>query len=158
MANVRRRAALPAGQGFVRSVELLRDEVPSFDAVAAGFNAEGGSKQFHFSTRRTESELPKHLRLARGARRERDAFFLRAEPFFNAATYLENTDPDLLQAYGGKSLHEQSHGQSFLALVQHRFRGDGLYLLDEPEAALSPNRQLSLLKLMSSSSRAQARR
>jgi predicted ATPase len=117
-------------------------------AVAAGFNAEGGSKNFRFSTRSTESVLPKYLRLARGIRRERDGFFLRAEAFFNAATYLENTDASLLDAYGGRSLHEQSHGESFLALAQHRFRGDGLYLLDEPEAALSPSRQLTLMSII----------
>jgi predicted ATPase len=113
-------------------------------AIAVGFNAEGGSKSFKFSTRSSESDLSKYLRVARSARRERDGFFLRAEALFNAATYME----EIGVQYGGKSLHEQSHGESFLALVQHRFGGDGLYLLDEPEAALSPTRQLSLLRIM----------
>lgn len=117
-------------------------------AQLAGFNPEGGSKNFHFSTRKTESDLLMFLRVTRGVTRERDGFFLRAESFFNAATYLEQTDPGLLAYYGGRSLHEQSHGESFLALAQHRFRDDSLFLLDEPEAALSPSRQLSFLALM----------
>ena len=115
-------------------------------AIAVGFNAEGGSKNFAFANRPSESDLSKHLRVARSARRERDGFFLRAESFFNAATYIDGTAGTA--AYGGKSLHEQSHGESFLALAQHRFRGNGLYLLDEPEAALSPARQLSFLTIM----------
>jgi predicted ATPase len=125
-------------------------------AVAAGFNAEGGTKNFAFATRRSESELHRHLRLARSPRRARDGFFLRAESYFNVATEIERLDedaspwagPPILPAYGGRSLHEQSHGESFLVLVRRRFRGEGFYILDEPEAALSPNRQLSLLALM----------
>jgi predicted ATPase len=113
-------------------------------AISVGFNAEGGSKNFAFSTRSSESDLSKYLRVARSARRERDGFFLRAEALFNAATYIEQVGVQ----YGDKSLHEQSHGESFLALAQHRFGSAGLYLLDEPEAALSPARQLSLLKIM----------
>jgi predicted ATPase len=115
-------------------------------AVLLGFNAEGGSKNFSFSTRPSESELPRHMRAVRGSRRERDGFFMRAESFFNAASYIE--DVGVLESYGGRSLHEQSHGESFLALARHRFRGEGLYLLDEPEAALSPARQLTLLAIM----------
>jgi predicted ATPase len=122
-------------------------------AVAAGFNAEGGTKNFAFATRRSESELHRHLRVARNVRRPKDGFFLRAESYFNVATEIERLDADpggprVIDSYGGVSLHEQSHGESFLALVRHRFRGDGLYILDEPEAALSPNRQLALLALM----------
>jgi predicted ATPase len=123
-------------------------------AVAAGFNAEGGSKNFRFATRRSESELHTALRLARGARRERDGFFLRAESYFNVATEIEKLDeepgpgPPILPAFGGISLHEQSHGESFLALAANRLRGNGLYVFDEPEAALSPSRQLSLLKII----------
>jgi len=119
--------------------------------VALGYNAEGGSMNFHFATRPSHSELHEYLRIAKGARRPRTGFFLRAESFYNAATYLDRLDaeggdaPPLIQSYGGTSLHEQSHGESFLALLQHRFRGDGLYLLDEPEAALSPQRQLAVL-------------
>jgi predicted ATPase len=120
-------------------------------AVAAGFNAEGGSKNFSFHTRRSESSLWRALRLARGARRPRTGFFLRAESYFNVATNIEELDrepsfgPPLINSYGGKSLHEQSHGESFLALLANRFGPDGLYILDEPEAALSPMRQMSAL-------------
>ena len=115
-------------------------------AVLLGFNAEGGTKNFSFATRPSESDLSNHLRVVRGVRRERDGFFLRAESFFNAATYVESVGG--LDSYGGRSLHEQSHGESFLALAEHRFRPEGLYILDEPEAALSPARQLTLLKIM----------
>ena len=179
--------------GYVRSVRLERQTIPTLDAypfsipavrelhelelnpkvtflvgdngtgkstlleaiaVAAGFNAEGGSKNFSFATRSSESELHRYLRLVRSPRRPRDGFFLRAESYFNVATEIERLDaapsfgPPLIEAYGGVSLHEQSHGESFLALVRDRFRGDGFYILDEPEAALSPTRQLSMLALM----------
>ena len=83
------------------------------------------------------------MRIAKGFRRPRDGFFLRAESFFNVATEIENLG--VTEFYGGKSLHEQSHGESFLALVTERFGGHGLYILDEPEAALSPQRQLAVL-------------
>ena len=119
-------------------------------AVAAGFNPEGGSRNFAFSTRSSESELWRHLRLVRGIRKPRTGYFFRAESFFNVATEIENLDregggPPIIDSYGGVSLHEQSHGESFLALIQNRFGPDGLYILDEPEAALSPGRQLALL-------------
>ncbi len=119
-------------------------------AVACGFNPEGGSKNFTFSTRKSHSELHDCLTPCR-VHRERDGFFLRAESFYNVATNIEQLDeepsfsPPLIGSYGGVSLHEQSHGESFLALIQNRFGGQGLYLLDEPEAALSPARQLTLL-------------
>ncbi|MBA2661378.1 MAG: AAA family ATPase [Bradymonadaceae bacterium] len=112
-------------------------------AIAAGLNPEGGSKDLRFATRRTESELHKHLKLVRGHKRERSSFFLRAESFYNLASAVDEVAGT--GAYGGISLHEQSHGESFLALVTERFGPDGLYILDEPEAALSPQRQLSLL-------------
>ena len=120
-------------------------------AVAWGFNPEGGTVNLRFSTRASHSDLHKHLRLTRSFRRPRDGFFLRAESFFNVASDIEQLDvapsfgPPLINSYGGRSLHEQSHGESFLALLLHRFGGNGLYILDEPEAALSPNRQLSAL-------------
>jgi len=120
-------------------------------AVSLGFNAEGGSKNFNFSTRRSHSELHGYLRIAKGIRRPRTGFFLRAESFFNVATEIENLDaepslgPPVIGSYGGRSLHEQSHGESFLALMTERFGGQGLYILDEPEAALSPQRQLAVL-------------
>ena len=120
-------------------------------AVNLGFNAEGGSKNFRFGTRRSHSELHEYLRVSKGHRRPRDGFFLRAESFFNVATEIENLDaapsfgPPIINSYGGRSLHEQSHGESFLALMTERFGGHGLYILDEPEAALSPQRQLAVL-------------
>ncbi|MCY2926889.1 MAG: AAA family ATPase [Planctomycetota bacterium] len=120
-------------------------------AVAWGFNPEGGSTNFSFSTRASHSNLHERLRLARSIRRPRDGFFLRAESFFNLATEIERLDqidcpePSVISGFGGKSLHEQSHGESFLALLTHRLRGGGLYLLDEPEAALSPMRQMAAL-------------
>ena len=123
-------------------------------AVAWGFNAEGGSKNFNFSTAKAHADLHKYLRLQKGPIRARDGYFLRAESYFNVATALENLDkepldaPTITPAYGGKSLHEQSHGESFFALFENRFRGNGLYILDEPEAALSPARQMSLLVRM----------
>lgn len=123
-------------------------------AVAAGFNAEGGSRNFAFSTRRSESELHKALKLVRGVKRPKTEYFLRAESFFNVATHIEAMDevislaPPVIDSYGGVSLHEQSHGESFLTLVTKRFGPNGLYILDEPEAALSPQRQLALLRLM----------
>jgi predicted ATPase len=114
-------------------------------AIAAGFNPEGGSKNLRFATRSSESVLHQHLTLVRSPRRL-DGFFLRAESFFNVATQLD--DLHALDSYGGVSLHEQSHGESFLALAVHRFGGNGFYVLDEPEAALSPQRQLSLLSII----------
>ena len=112
-------------------------------AVACGFNAEGGTRNFSFSTRDTHSPLHRYLTVGRRSY-PRDGFFLRAESFYNAATYID-TIPDLVDSYGGVFLHRQSHGESFLSLVEHRFGGQGLYLLDEPEAALSPARLMTLL-------------
>ncbi len=126
-------------------------------AVAAGLNPEGGSSNFSFSTRDSHSGLSAALRLMRSTRRPRTDFFLRAESFFTAATYLEKLREDAMEAgvggdplasYGGRSLHEQSHGESFLALLMHRFGPDGLYFLDEPEAALSAQNCLTCLRRM----------
>ncbi|SHN10966.1 Predicted ATPase [Duganella sacchari] len=119
-------------------------------AVSFGFNPEGGSKNFGFNTRASHSTLHQYIRLSKGIRRPRDGFFLRAESFFNLATEIEELDkgpggPSIINSYGKKSLHEQSHGESFWSLVMHRFGGKGFYILDEPEAALSPQRQLALL-------------
>ena len=94
------------------------------------------------------------MRPVRGHRRPRDGFFLRAESYFNVGTEIERLDEEplggfrIIDGFGGVSLHEQSHGESFLALATHRFRGQGLYILDEPEAALSPQRQLTLLSII----------
>jgi predicted ATPase len=123
-------------------------------AVALGFNPEGGTKNFRFSTRSSESDLWRFLRVVRGVRKPQTGYFFRAESFFNVATEIEHLDEEgshggrIIDSYGGESLHEQSHGEAFLALVQNRFGPNGLYILDEPEAALSPNRQLALLALI----------
>lgn len=119
-------------------------------AVACGFNPEGGTRNFSFSTRASHSALHRHLRIVRGTKRPRDGFFLRAESFYNLATDIERLDaegggPPIIDSYGGRSLHEQSHGESFFATLMNRFGGKGLYLLDEPEAALSPSRQMVLI-------------
>lgn len=121
-------------------------------AVSWGFNAEGGSRNFRFSSRPSHSSLHDFLRLSRGVARPRDGFFLRAESFFNLASEIERLDedkqcpePPVISSYGGRSLHEQSHGESFFTLFTKRFRGNGLYILDEPEAALSPARQMATL-------------
>jgi len=176
-------------EAYLRSVQLLRESVPSFAeypfslpviremdrlalhpkvtyivgengmgkstmlegiAVAWGFNPEGGSLNFTFSTFASHSELHRHLRLARGIRKPRDGFFFRAESYYNLASSIEELDregggPSIIDSYGGRSLHEQSHGESFFATFMNRFGGGGLYVMDEPEAALSPTRQLSML-------------
>jgi predicted ATPase len=122
-------------------------------AVAAGFNAEGGTRNMTISTRASHSPLHEHLRLVRGARRPRDGFFLRAESFFNVATHIEELDdapggPPLIASYGGTSLHEQSDGESFLSVILNRFGSDGFFVLDEPEAALSLRGCLALMRAM----------
>ena len=120
-------------------------------ALLWGFNPEGGSRNASFSTADTHSTLAQWLTMVRGPRRPRDGYFLRAESFYNVATYLETVERDSpvpFRSYGGTSLHHQSHGESFLALLSNRLGGDGFYLFDEPEAALSPSRQLSVLSLL----------
>ncbi len=123
-------------------------------AVGLGFNPEGGTKNFNFGTRDSHSELYRFLRLSKSFIKPKDGFFLRAESYFNVATNIEQLDledsfgPPVINSYGGVSLHEQSHGESFLSLVLNRFGGKGLYILDEPEAALSPTRQLAVLSRM----------
>ena len=114
-------------------------------AVACGLNPEGGSRNFHFATRASHSSLAECVRLARTAARPGDSYFLRAESFYNVATEIDRLG---VGGYGGQSLHEQSHGESFFALFQNRFGDNGLYLMDEPEAALSPARQLQFLALL----------
>lgn len=121
-------------------------------AVAYGLNPEGGSRNFAFSTRDSHSPLWRAVRLEKGPIPPHDAYFLRAESFYNVATNIDELDdapgdpsPLIRSAYGGVSLHEQSHGESFLALARERFSGGGLYILDEPEAALSPVGQMALL-------------
>jgi predicted ATPase len=115
-------------------------------AVAWGLNAEGGTQNFNFSTHATHSDLSDKLTLVKGAKRPDLSFFLRAESFYNLATNIDEIGA--ADSYGGLSLHEQSHGESFFSVIMNRFRGNGLYILDEPEAALSPNKQLALLARM----------
>lgn len=173
---------------YLRSIELLRNEIKSFSqypfslpaicnletlelhprvtfiigengtgkstfleaiAVAWGFNPEGGTVNFNFHTRNSHSELYRFIRLVRSAKKPKDGFFLRAESFYNLATNIDELDnlgrKRLIDSYGGRSLHEQSHGESFFATFMNRFAGRGIYILDEPEAALSPLRQMSLI-------------
>jgi predicted ATPase len=129
-------------------------------AMAAGMNPEGGSSNYLFpeeggqaemyalSRRLAGTGMSDAIRLVRAGRRPKTDFFLRAESLFVASTYLDQLDQDALRAYGGKSLHEQSHGEGFLALMMHRFGPDGFYLLDEPEAALSTQNCLTCLRRM----------
>ena len=120
-------------------------------AIAAGFNPEGGTKNFSFATVTAHSDLHDYLTLVRNTNRERDGFFMRAESFFNVATELERlneVDGGAYRSYGGKSLHVRSHGESLLALMRYRLGGKSLILFDEPEVALSPFRQLSALTLI----------
>lgn len=121
-------------------------------AVAYGFNPEGGSRNFNFTTHASHSALHQFITLGKG-QRHRDGFFLRGESFFNVATNIDQLDKEpggrkIIDSFGGVSLHEQSHGESFWALMMNRFHGNGLYILDEPEAALSPNRQMAMLTRM----------
>ena len=117
-------------------------------ATAYGFNPEGGTRNFNFSTNNTHSDLHKNLKLVKGVKTPNDGFFLRAESFYNMATNIDELDrevPGLFKSYGGQSLHQQSHGESFFSVFINRFNGRGLYILDEPEAALSPSRQMAMI-------------
>ncbi|KNF08613.1 putative ATPase, AAA-type [Gottschalkia purinilytica] len=119
-------------------------------ATAYGFNPEGGTRNFNFSSRASHSELCNHIKMVKGIKRPKDGFFLRAESFYNLATTIEELDedvggPKIIDSYGGCSLHEQSHGESFFSVFINRFSGQGLYILDEPEAALSPSRQMTMI-------------
>ena len=123
-------------------------------AISQHFNPEGGTKNFSFSTEDSHSELCNYILAVRGAIYPRDGFFLRAESFYNVASSIDQMDRELgigapvINSYGGVSLHRQSHGESFLALVENRFGGNGLYILDEPEAALSPRGIIRLIRNM----------
>ena len=123
-------------------------------AINMGFNPEGGTVNFNFSTSDTHSELYRYLRVGRGIGHRKDGFFLRAESFYNVASNIDEMDRQpgmggrIIDSYGGISLHKQSHGESFMSLIANRFGGNGLYILDEPEAALSPSRILELMCYM----------
>ncbi|MBU8568657.1 AAA family ATPase [Virgibacillus pantothenticus] len=121
-------------------------------AIGLGFNPEGGTRNFNFSSYDSHSPLDQYVRIARGTNQPKDHFFFRAESFYNVATNIEELDAagsigrKIIDSYGGTSLHKQSHGEAFFAAFMHRFQGHGLYILDEPESALSPLRQLSMLR------------
>jgi predicted ATPase len=120
-------------------------------AIDCGLNPEGGSRNFNFATRESHSSLNECLRVSKVlGGLPSDSYFLRAESYFNVATEIERLDkepgfPRIIDSYGSQSLHEQSHGESFFALFRERFGANGLYLMDEPEAALSPQRQIQFL-------------
>jgi predicted ATPase len=113
-------------------------------AQCCGFNVQGGGRDHQAQTGDNRDDLASALRLS-WLPKATDGFFMRAESFFNFASYIDQVST--LQRYGGRRLHEQSHGESFLALFVNRF-GRGIYILDEPEAALSPQRQLAFLKVI----------
>jgi len=119
-------------------------------ALHLGFGIEGGSKSMQTKTHQNASVLYDYLSSSKSYRKPSDYFFLRAESYYNVATYLEELDKEentsyVQRNYGVKSLHECSHGESFMATLTHRLSGNGLYIFDEPEAALSPARQLAAL-------------
>lgn len=114
-------------------------------AVKLGLNPEGGTQNFMFSTRDTHSLLHEYLFVNTTYKRPKTKFFLRAESFYNVASEIDDLE---VNGYGDRSLHAYSHGESFIQLIQNRFTGNGLYILDEPEAALSPIRQMTLLCLI----------
>lgn len=112
-------------------------------ALAMGFGPEGGTKNVRFSTTEDISGLFEHLKLVKSYAIPKDSYFLRAESFYNVATYMDSVG--YLQGYGGKSLHERSHGEAFLATLNQKLKGQGFYIFDEPESALSPQRQMAAL-------------
>lgn len=119
-------------------------------AVQAGFNVAGGNRNHAFGQELNDAPAAHAMRLSWLPKVSR-GFFMRAESFFDFAHYLDEVtegDPNYMQHYGGKSLHAQSHGESFMALFRNKFRGQAIYILDEPEAALSPKRQVQFLKVM----------
>ena len=143
---------------FSKSVTYIVGENGSgkstlLEAIAnlLGLNAEGGSKNFNFRTQETHSSLYEELCAVRADLSYRNAFFFRAESFYNVASEVDRIaqeDRRMLDSYGGISLHEQSHGESFMALFTNRLRSKGLYIFDEPEAALSYMNQLRFLVWM----------
>jgi predicted ATPase len=119
-------------------------------AGQCGFNLSGGNRNHAYANDQNAAPFSHAIRLSWLPKVTR-GFFMRAESFYNFGRYLDEMqkeDPVTLQPYGGKSLHEQSHGESFLALFTNKFHGQAIYILDEPEAALSPRRQLQFVKVM----------
>lgn len=111
------------------------------------FNTAGGGRNNSYDLHKSESVLGEYIRLS-WMPKVTNGFFLRAESFYHFATHLDMVDDTGFKSYGGRSLHNQSHGESFLSLFLYRFKGKALYLLDEPESALSPSRQLTFLKII----------
>ncbi|KZZ83458.1 AAA family ATPase [Bacillus sp. SJS] len=116
-------------------------------AFQCGFHTAGGSRHNRYEVHASNSDLGEHLQLS-WLPRAQDGFFFRAESFYQFASHIDEIDEDEFKSYGGKSLHHQSHGESFLSLFTNRLNGRAIYLLDEPEAALSPQRQLALLRVI----------
>lgn len=123
-------------------------------AEQCGFGLRGGNRNHHQNHGHRfegyQSALARYLQLSWTPRRISEGFFMRAESFFNFASYIDELaleDDKILEAYGGRSLHEQSHGESFLALFNNQFEA-GIYILDEPEAALSPARILAFMSVI----------
>ena len=114
-------------------------------AIAMGFNPEGGSKNFRFSTRDSHSILSDYIRPIRGARNPKDGYFLRSESFYNLSTEIDRLSID---SYGGDSLHDLSHGEGLLTLFSNRLYGNGLYIFDEPECGLSPIGLFKLIRII----------
>jgi predicted ATPase len=141
---------------FTRDVTIFVGENGSgkstiLEAIAekCGFHVAGGGRNQRYQHHRSESSLAQALRLS-WSPKVTEGFFLRAESFYHFASYVDEIagdDPSILAEYGGTSLHQQSHGESFLNLFLHRFRR-GLFILDEPEAALSPQRQLAFMRII----------
>ena len=117
-------------------------------AEVIGINPEGGNKNTIFSTQNTHSSLASQIKAIKSFQKPQDYYFLRAESFYNVATYMDQVSHPIEQGYGGLSLHEQSHGESFMATLINKLHGRGLYLMDEPEAALSPAKQMAAISMI----------
>lgn len=119
-------------------------------ASAVGFNPEGGDIHTLFKTHSTHSILSNYTTIVRNGSKNKDGYFLRAESFYNVASYLDDAGSfdDPRRNRFGENLHKESHGESFLSLIRNRLEGKGLYIFDEPEAALSPSRIMTLMCIM----------
>jgi len=116
-------------------------------AYKCDFNTSGGGRNNSYEVPSSESAMGDYIKLS-WSPKITNGFFLRAESLYNFASHIDSLGPDAYEPYGGKSLHKQSHGESFLSVFANRFGKQGIYLLDEPEAALSPTRQLTLLRII----------
>jgi len=114
-------------------------------ALAMGFSSEGGTRNFNLATADTISPLHKYLKIVKSYATPKDYYFLRAESFYNVATYMAQTGGAVSAGYGAKELHERSHGEAFMAALSIKLKGRGFYIFDEPEAALSPTRQMAAI-------------